>query len=80
MRTDSKCGPLGRDGTGSVVGIHVEVAGMYTGTLIKDLIVTVQRAEQRAALRQIAEEQELHAIFAMQIPITEVGQVLTGAA
>jgi len=52
---------------------------MYTGTLIRDLMATVQRAEQKAQQRQIAFEQELHAIFSMPIPITDVQQVL-GAA
>jgi len=72
--------PLGREATGSVVGIHIEVAGMYTGTVIRDLMATVERAERRAEQRRIAEEQELRAIFAMQIPITEAGQLLVGAA
>ncbi|HKI26887.1 MAG TPA: hypothetical protein VKA07_11220 [Candidatus Sulfotelmatobacter sp.] len=52
---------------------------MYTGTLIRDLMATVQQAEQRAQQRQIAFEQELHAIFSMPIPLTDVQQVL-GAA
>ena len=51
---------------------------MHTGTLISDLMATVERAEQKA--RQIVIEQELHAIFAMQIPITEGDQVFMGAA
>ena len=53
---------------------------MYTGTVIRDLMATVERAERRAEQRRIAEEQELRAIFAMQIPITEAGQLLVGAA
>jgi hypothetical protein len=51
---------------------------MYTGTLISDLIATVERAEQRAL--QIVIDQELHLIFAMQIPITEGDRVFMGAA
>jgi hypothetical protein len=51
---------------------------MHTGTLISELMATVERAEERA--RQIIMEQELHAIFAMQIPLTEDGQVFMGAA
>ena len=40
---------------------------MYTGTLISDLMATVERVGQKSG--QIALlEQELHAIFAMQIP------------
>ena len=57
---------------------------MYTGTLITDLMAAVKWAEiqaaHRAELRRIAEEQELQAIFAMQIPIEETTQILSGAA
>jgi hypothetical protein len=72
--------PLDREGTGSVVGIHLEVAGMYTGTLIGDLMTTVEQAELRAEQHRIANDQELHAIFEMQFPITEGDQVFMGAA
>jgi hypothetical protein len=51
---------------------------MHTGTLISDLTATVERAEQKA--RQIVIDQELHAIFAMQIPVIEGDQVYMGAA
>jgi hypothetical protein len=51
---------------------------MHTGTTITDLMATVERAEERA--RQIVVEQELHAIFALQIPLTEGDQVFMGAA
>jgi hypothetical protein len=57
---------------------------MYTGTLINDLMVTVervgQRAQQQQIAEQIAEQQELHAIFAMQIPVIQGGQIFMGAA
>lgn len=53
---------------------------MYTGTLIKDLMATVERAEQRAERQRIADEQELRTIFAMQIPMTKSDKVLMGAA
>jgi len=53
---------------------------MYTGTVIRDLMAAVERAEKRAEQRRIAEEQELQAIFAMQIPVTEGDQILVGAA
>ena len=52
---------------------------MYTGTLISDLMATVERAEQLAEQRRIADEEELHAIFSMQIPITDE-RVFMGAA
>ena len=51
---------------------------MYTGTLISDLMTAVERAEQRAEQRKVAEE--LHAIFAMQIPVAEGDQIFMGAA
>ena len=53
---------------------------MYTGTLISDLMETVDRAEQRAERQRIADEQELRTIFAMQIPLTEGDKVFMGAA
>jgi hypothetical protein len=51
---------------------------MHTGTVISDLMATVERAEEKA--RQIVIDKELHAIFAMQIPLTEGDQVFMGAA
>ena len=53
---------------------------MYTGTLITDLMATVQRAEQKARQQQMVLDQELRAIFAMQIPIADGDQLLMGAA
>jgi hypothetical protein len=51
---------------------------MFTGTLINDLMATVERAEQN--VRQIADERELHEIFSMQIPVTEGGQIFARQA
>jgi hypothetical protein len=51
---------------------------MHTGTLISDLMATVERAEQK--VREIVMEQELHTIFAMQIPVTDRDQMFMGAA
>jgi hypothetical protein len=54
--------------------------------MISELMATVERAESRARLQamQSAEQQgideELHAIFSMQIPMTQDGQVFMGAA
>ncbi len=42
---------------------------MYTGTLITDLLATVERAEQN--VQQIAVDRELHEIYSMQIPVTQ---------
>jgi hypothetical protein len=53
---------------------------MYTGTVIHDLMEAVERAEQKEEQRRMEEEQELQAIFAMQIPITEGDHVFMGAA
>jgi hypothetical protein len=53
---------------------------MYTGTLISDLMATVEQVGLRMQERQASEQQELHAIFAMQIPVTESDQIFMGAA
>ena len=41
---------------------------MYTGTLIKDLMATVERAERGAQQKRLAEEMELQRIFDLQVP------------
>jgi hypothetical protein len=53
---------------------------MYTGTLISDLMTTVERAGQVAEQQRVVEERELHAIYSMQIPLVEGDQVFMGAA
>jgi len=53
---------------------------MYTGTLISDLMETVELVEHRAKQRQIAEQEELHEIFSMQIPIVDGDYAFMGAA
>jgi hypothetical protein len=53
---------------------------MYTGTLIRDLIATVERANRQAEAQRQAEERELREIFAMQIPMQGKGEILVGAA
>jgi hypothetical protein len=63
--------------TGSVVGIQFEVVTMYTGTLINDLMKT---AERITSLAELQIKEELHEIFAMQIPVTENEPVYQGAA
>ncbi len=77
--TNADGDPLGRE-TGSVVGIHFEVAGMYTGTLINDLMAAVERAELKAERQRIAEERELHEMFAMQVPVAPGDDLYMGAA
>jgi hypothetical protein len=60
---------------------------MYTGTLIQDLMATVERAEQAGLRRQVLEVVELERIYELQslsiMPsIASVGgeQVYVGAA
>jgi len=53
---------------------------MHTGTLISDLMATVERVRQESQQQEIVVEQELHAIFAMQLPLMKGDQVLMGAA
>jgi hypothetical protein len=53
---------------------------MYTGTLITELMATVEQAERAARLQQIALQEELHAIYAMQIQVVDGDQLLMGAA
>jgi len=52
---------------------------MYTGTLINDLMATVELAERKAEQQRIVLNRELHEIFSMQIPEVE-GQIFMGAA
>jgi len=75
--------PLGREETGSVVGIHFEVADMYTGTLITDLMAAVERAElraERSAKQETAEQQECNGVCRLQVPVANNDLVLMGAA
>jgi hypothetical protein len=53
---------------------------MYTGTLIRDLLTVVERAEQRARRKQDAEERELQALFASQISLMQDEPIFAGAA
>lgn len=53
---------------------------MYTGTLIRDLVATVDRVEQKVQLNQEATQKELHEIFSMQILIADSDRIYMGAA
>ncbi|MFZ0298964.1 MAG: hypothetical protein WAM13_11510 [Candidatus Sulfotelmatobacter sp.] len=53
---------------------------MYTGTLIQDLMATVERAERGALQKQIADQLELQRLFELQVPQMQIEQVLVGAA
>jgi hypothetical protein len=51
---------------------------MYTGTLISDLMNTVDRVGEMLAQQRM--EQELHEIFTMQIPAENGDRAYMGAA
>ncbi len=53
---------------------------MYTGTLIKDLMATVEQAERRAQQMRIADEMELQRMFELQVQETQYERVYAGAA
>jgi len=53
---------------------------MYTGTLIKDLMAAVERAERCAQQKRVADEIELSRMFELQDPQMQREQVLAGAA
>ena len=53
---------------------------MYTGTLIRDLMAAVERAEQSARQKRLADEMELRRIFELQLPPMQIEPVLAGAA
>ena len=52
---------------------------MYTGTLIQELMATVERAESSAQQKRFADEVELQRIFELQTSI-QGEQVFMGAA
>jgi hypothetical protein len=51
---------------------------MYTGTLIENLMATVERAEKKLEQKRI--DAELHEIFTMPIAVNEGNDILLGAA
>jgi hypothetical protein len=53
---------------------------MYTGTLIRDLMITVERAEARCELRQIADTRELERLYQLPVQAMESERALVGAA
>ena len=53
---------------------------MYTGTLIKDLTATVERAEQGARRKWIADEMELRRMFELQVKQMQREPSFAGAA
>ena len=63
-----------------MVGIQIEGSKMYTGTLIQELMTTVERAEQLVRQRQVIDEQELQRLFELQVPVMHGERILVGAA
>jgi hypothetical protein len=53
---------------------------MYTGTLINDLMATVERAERGAFQKKIVDEMELLRIFDLQLPQMHTEPLYAGAA
>jgi hypothetical protein len=53
---------------------------MYTGTLINDLMVTVERAERGVLRKRLVDEMELERIFELQVPQMQNEPVYAGAA
>ena len=53
---------------------------MYTGTLIRDLLATVEGAEHSAWEKQLADERELRMLFESQMPVFQDEPVFVGAA
>ena len=53
---------------------------MYTGTLINDLMVTVERAERSAFRKQLVNEMELLRMYELQLPQMDSQPAYAGAA
>jgi hypothetical protein len=53
---------------------------MYTGTLIKDLMATVERAESGVLRKRLAEEMELLRMYELQAPQMDSEPAYAGAA
>jgi len=57
---------------------------MYTGTLIQDLMATVERAEREVRRRQAADVMQLERLYELQVPsvVTAIGgkEAFVGAA
>jgi hypothetical protein len=53
---------------------------MYTGTLIKDLVATVERAERGVLQKQLGDEMELRRMFELQGPQMHNEPAYAGAA
>ena len=68
------------DVDGFWVGIQVEAVEMYTGTMINDLMATVERAEHYTREREAIETVELRMLASMYAQPMQGEPVLMGAA
>jgi hypothetical protein len=53
---------------------------MYTGTLIKDLMATVERVERGAFQKRLIDEMELLRMYELQVPQAQHEPAYAGAA
>jgi hypothetical protein len=53
---------------------------MYKGTLLNDLMATVERAEQRVQQIRMIDEIELRRMFELEVPQTHCEPAYAGAA
>jgi hypothetical protein len=53
---------------------------MYTGTLIEDLMATVERAEKFVQQRHVVEEEDIRRMFELPSRQTEQERIYAGAA
>jgi hypothetical protein len=53
---------------------------MYTGTLIKDLMATVERAERSVLRKRLVDEMELLRMYELQVPEMQNEPAYAGAA
>lgn len=53
---------------------------MYTGTLIRDLIATVERTEQKVRREALAEEMELEQLYDLPVAALDREPAFAGAA
>jgi hypothetical protein len=58
----------------------MDTGTMYTGTLIKDLMATVERAERGAFQKRVLDEMELRRMFELQVPQMRSEPAYAGAA
>jgi hypothetical protein len=65
---------------GSRWEFELEGCGMHTGTLIKDLMAAVERAERSVQRKRSVDEMELRRLFELQVPQMHREPVFAGAA